>query len=168
MKPLVRWVAALFFTLSAFHPFLSHADSTQLLVTASNDFESTPTTLTLTLDADSNVKGMVVNSPSSGRKTFSVEDIRKGAAIVKNQGMEAVILKARAFEPGSGGKLILKFLTNGLTRTYATREIEIDREGTEWKLYANDQSGRRRFTRMHFTTTKFLGKVIGIQGVQFQ
>jgi hypothetical protein len=94
-----------------------------------------------------------------GTVCFSVEDLRRGSLIMKQESREIIRLRTRTgFDAREGGEAELEFLVNGVSGRYERFRMSVERQG-HWRLFSDGQA----FNRLHFTNrTGFLGMVIGV------
>jgi hypothetical protein len=140
-----------------------HEDANQLLCTVATDAFPEKTTIRILLNENGDANGLLVEGPNE-TDHFTINQLKTGATIVSVDGRSVVAIIANDLDVKSGGKLIIKYLYNGIPPVeYKGREFEVIRNGQDWSLSTNDKSGRRIFNLMYFQTNTFFGKTIGIE-----
>lgn len=149
--------AALLFAVSAL-------GGEQPLLRVTSDAVSGNVDISLILDQNSTITGFKYVSPLE-TQTFDIQGLSSGIVLLNDQGFDVVKLLAKDFDPRGGGAVGMVYLNNGLTGTYRTYPLELEREGQTWKLRVNDASGRREINRMFLKAKKFFGRIIGIDQI---
>ncbi len=67
------------------------------------------------------------------RAEFSLDQVRAGAALESQQGINALVFKG-AIDAAKGGKVTFTYVANGMTGSYKSCEATLRRAGNEWVL----------------------------------
>ncbi len=138
--------------------------SVQDLVTVTSDARSgTVYRLDAILDESGNVSGLLYSGSYLGERCFSLKDVKKQALLVNVDGRDIVFLKALGdFDGTRGGTLELRYLYNGVTGSYRTASMTLERAGT-WKI----QRDSVPFNAIFFPKRVSFGITIGVNAPQF-
>jgi|GEM_PF-5451257 len=136
----------------------------QELVTVTSDARpGTVYQLDAILDAKGDVSGLLYSGSYLGDRCFGTKDIKKQALLVNVDGRDIVFLKALSdFDGIRGGALELRYLFNGVTGSYRTSSITLERAGA-WRV----QKDSVPFNTMFFPKRVSLGITIGVNAPQF-
>lgn len=135
------------------------------LVTVSSDAISGTETVSVALDGDLNLAMLRLYSGSDSLREFTLDQLARGAVILRKSGYNVITLKSRNLDTRSGGQMDLIYLKNALLDNYGTFHMELLRSGDQWMLQTNGKSGRRPFTTMFLKAKVEFGEVIGIESV---
>ena len=119
----------------------------------------------LLLNDDHEIVGVRFLTASRDGTSYTVAQLLQGVVLLRSSGYDVLKLKAQAVDPKHTAVLDLVYLSNGITNSYGTFQMEIVRRGSQFGLEVNDQSGRRSFTTMFLEARRFAGQVIGIKNV---
>jgi hypothetical protein len=98
-------------------------------------------------------------------ETYGLTNLSEGIVLMNYQNHDVAILKSTDFDPSHGGTLQITYLRNALNNSYRTLVVDLVRNGDQWQLMANDQSGHHVVTRAFLKAKKVLGQVVGIDSV---
>jgi hypothetical protein len=119
----------------------------------------------LTLDPESNLVGLRRYMKSEEPREFSFQELSAGAVLMEESGFNVVKLVGENLDAHHGGLVKIIYLSNALTHSYHSFEMELVIIENRWVLQVNDQSGHHPVSNLFFKGRKFLGKVIGIEDV---
>lgn len=161
----IGFVSAILFLSMASAP--ARADSLQELLSATSDaFQGT---LDWQISVDDNFVAQEFSATASGQtKTFDLSQLPNGIVLFTDDGHDVVSVKSTDFDPSHGGDLTVTYLQNGITNDYQTMDVEVERNGNQWQMLVNDQSGHHVVTEAYFKANKVFGQVVGIDSITFQ
>jgi hypothetical protein len=124
--------------------FTARADSmyvSQKLVQFTNDRDSNVSVIEWVTDAAGATAGL--RYTANGRVTdFSFAQLKAGAVLESQQGINALVLKA-AIDPVKGGPVTFTYVANGMTGSYESCAASISRSAAgEWMLMNSTSRGR--------------------------
>ena len=138
----------------------AYADSfaTQKLMQFTNDRDASVAVVEWVTDAQGVTQGL--SYTHDGKKTnFSVADLKKGAVLEAQQGVNALTLKGD-INPAQGGTIDFVYVANGLTGSYKTCGSSLSRGANgEWVLTNTN-------TRSRIQTAKIITWQMGISTIE--
>ncbi|MEO5971200.1 MAG: hypothetical protein ABIQ95_14830 [Bdellovibrionia bacterium] len=96
---------------------------------------------------------------------FSIDQLSRGADLMKEDGMSVVKILGHQLSATSGGNLELIYLRDGLSGSYSKFNMNVVNAGRGWEMETLPSAGSRKFTKMFLKGNWFFGKVIGISEV---
>ncbi len=120
----------------------------------------------LVLNEDQQIAAFRTLSQSGRRTDFAIDKLDAGIVLLRASGRDIVKLSSRDFTPSNGGNIQMTYLNDGVAGRYRNFQMELVREGSSFTAFANERSGRKRFSEMFLKKNEsaFLG-VIGIADV---
>jgi hypothetical protein len=115
--------------------------------------------ITLALGGDGGIVEVVRRSAVNHTAASADEFLRGRVSLA---GRAAVFLSCPGCDPQTGGRLLLEYLSNGMTGTYSSRALRLDRTGGSFRLLTLDG---RPVLRLRLTARRVLGLLIGIGDV---
>jgi hypothetical protein len=117
-------------------------------------------TLSVITDSQADVTGLLYNGSHLGPRCFTLTDIQKNAVLVNLDGRDIILVRSLSDLDGfRGGSLELKYLHDGITGSYRTFPMTLERTG-KWRL----QNRATPFNTLHFPKrTNLLGITVGVQ-----
>jgi len=140
------------------------------LLTASTDaFRSSLSFYDFYLSIDNRsgqISGLKCKRGSSVLAEYSARDMLKrgGAPLITMMGFPVVTFIAQDMDVRNGGTFKLEYLGKG---TNADLMLELHRDGSNWKIYRNEQNGRREVKKIFFKAWKPSGRAMGIESISF-
>lgn len=138
-----------------------------LLAKVTNNNDALNGRLYLVTDDEDKATGLRLHDLSDGTsQRWQVSALKNGGAVLKKQDKHRVIvLKSNDFEVDRGGHFNLDMLHNGATGKRMSSELEVDFDGTSWKIYRKGSA----IKSIHFKVKKvFLLGVVGIDKVVYK
>lgn len=133
-----------------------------LVSTATSDVDSVVAKLWLVTTDDGTATGLrLTTNDGSAPELYSPSKVARGIVLKQVDDYEVVVIKSDDFEVDRGGHLKLEFLSNGITGSRNDKDLEIEFDGRDWKLYHEG----RQVNSFHFKGHKILGKLVGIKDV---
>ena len=155
-------------SVSAYDSIIVETSEVQLLHVTTDAFDGFAD-IKLVLDIDRNIIAARQIKGSGERTDMGIEQLLNGVVLFHQQGYDTVKVVSKDMKPDQGGTLDLIYLAdamaNGMKGSYKTFRIQLVREGSVWKVFVDDQGGRREIQGMFMKAKKFMGKVVGIQKV---
>jgi hypothetical protein len=112
------------------------------------------------LESDGDISGLLYSGSYLGDRCFTLKDIQKQAVLVNVDGRDIVKLHALSdFDGFRGGTLELNYLYNGISKTYLSYTMTLERAGV-WRL----QKQNVPFNFIRFQKRTSLGITIGVNG----
>jgi len=120
----------------------------------------------LVVDPENQIVALRTLTQSGRRTDFPTTNLGSGIVLLRVSGQDVVKLSSKNFTPGSGGTIQMTYLNNGISGVYRNFTMELQREGSGFTVYANERTGRRKFSDMFLKKNEsaFVG-VIGIADV---
>jgi hypothetical protein len=161
----IGFASALLFLMTS--PLSAHADSLQNLLSATSDAFQGTLNFQIAVDGDSVAQNF--SATASGKtQTFAFSDLPAGIVLYNYDNHDVVTLKSTDFDPAHGGDFTVTYLENGITDSYVSVNVEVERAGDQWQMLVDDQSGNHVVTTAYFTANKVFGAVVGISSITFQ
>lgn len=133
-----------------------------LISTVTSDTDSFTTKLWITTNEDGSAKALKMTSDDDMEPmSFGPSTVKTGIVLKKVDSYDVVVIKSSDFEVDRGGHLSLEFLSNGITGSRNSEELQIDFDGRDWKLFYEGEV----VSRFHFKGRKILGKLVGIKDI---
>jgi hypothetical protein len=151
-----------------------HSISQAYIATAENEvqlFHVTSDALKGVLDikaivgANSELLGLKYITEKGEVLQFTIEQLSRGADLMKEGGRSVVKIVGHKLSAESGGKLEMIYLEDGLSDTYSKFNMMIVNPQNNWEMETLPSAGGRKFTKMFLKGNWFFGKVIGITEV---
>jgi hypothetical protein len=138
------------------------------LLTISSDVEPTISTMSILEGRDGAFGQMQLIASLDGKinsqRQFGLEQLRRGVVLEQQDGRDIIILKMMEnFDQLYGGQVEVRFMINGLTKTYGRLHFDILREGNKW--VASHEG--KPIQRLRIIGNRKLGKTIGIARILF-
>lgn len=151
-------------------PALANTPKTeQWLVGVSSDaLPGQDSNLNVEISFDLEIQRFLHRTKEGDVREYTPEAVSRSVVLYKKSGRDVLILKSKDFDPWHGGTFTLKYLTSGITGSYGTTELELQRLGNNWRIWVSDNSGRRPVAQIFLQKNTFLGNVIGIKRVIFR
>ena len=120
----------------------------------------------LVVDTENEIQAFRTLSQSGRRTDFPAKNLDQGIVLLRASGRDIVKLSSRNFDTRNGGSIQMTYLNDGVSGKYRNFQMELVREGSSYTVYANERTGRRKFSDMFLKKNEsaFLG-VIGIADV---
>jgi hypothetical protein len=94
---------------------------------------------------------------------FTLDELlTKEVVLAQASGLDAVLLSCVGCDPNVGGTLVLRHLYNGVTRSYRSFKMHIQRSDRLWELSSADGLPIRTLT---LKSRKVLGALVGIREI---
>jgi hypothetical protein len=94
---------------------------------------------------------------------FTLDELlTEEVVLAQASGLDAVLLSCVGCDPNAGGTLVLRHLYNGVTRSYRSFKMQIQRRDRLWDLSSADGVPIRTLT---LKSRKVLGAVVGIREI---
>ncbi len=139
----------------------------QVLVTLRSDPEGgIEHTLLLGFDAERRVERLVRRT-GDDFETFSFEQTRNGATLASARGRDVIRLSCPACDSRLGGRVRIRYLSNGIFNSYDVLELDC-RRGADDMLALFPLGGGQPIRRLRMTSRRFLGILIGIGAIQVE
>ncbi len=136
-----------------------------LISTVTSDVDTFTTYLWISTNDDGSAKALKMTSDDDvGPAMFGPSKVRSGIVLKKVDQYDVVVLKSDDFEIDRGGHLEMEYLSNGITGSTDTENLNIEFNGTTWKLYHRGEE----VNRFHFKGKRILGKLVGIKRVEIR
>lgn len=133
-----------------------------LISTASSDVDDVVAKLWLVTTEDGTTKSLkLTTNDGSAPELYAPSQVSRGIILKQVDEYEVVVIRSDDFEVDRGGHLALEFLSNGITGSRDGKELEIEFDGRDWKLFHEGV----QVSSFHFKGRKFLGKLVGIKDV---
>lgn len=121
----------------------------------------------LGLDSDGRVTEIHYSDTENHFENYEVGKLETGIVLMRRSGKDVVSIIAKGVDTKSGGPVSMHYLYSAISGEYRSFEMEIDREGAEWKAYHVDASGRHAFRNLFFHKNEaFLVGVVGISSIE--
>lgn len=148
----------------------------ELIMKVETDAYPGISTFSVTRNAQGALETLVYLSRTDGDKTFTLEQLKKGPAVLKHSdGRDVVVLVLeKDFTAEKGGHAYVRFLQSGMSGTYRNFRILLD---VQEKIIlrsdpnpkdpeSDDNSYTGVFNHVFMKKNTFLGKLIGIESVK--
>jgi hypothetical protein len=123
-------------------------------------------TLSLAYDVHGRVECLVRRTgPDS--EVFSLAQVRAGATLASAGGRRAIRLVCPDCDAQQGGRVRISYLHNGIINRFHALELEC-RRGPDGLLALYPVGGGDPIRRLHMTSRKFLGILIGIDEIRVE
>lgn len=146
----------------------STAQASVEIITGTIEGEAKTLTLSLNLDANSDITGMTVESDdpaqSNDSASYQESQIYSGIVLYRQSGRDIVTLSSENFSSHQGGEIQLTYLYNGITGRRYSMMIDLYRDGDTWKVSKDGTE----FSQVHFNKNRkrFVG-VVGVRSIDF-
>lgn len=134
------------------------------LISVTSDAVEGVLQMKLVLDDAGKVTQIKYVAPQS-TQTFPIAGLANGLTIMKNGNYEVIKLYSKNFDPASGGPITMDYLFNGITGARANFPLLLDRQGQDWVVYADLNSGKRQFTQMYLKANRVFGQIVGVEKI---
>jgi hypothetical protein len=136
----------------------------QQVLQATSDAFQGDLDLQVLVDGDQVATGL---QATSGTKTesYDLSQLTNGLVLYTYSGHNVVILTSSDFDPTHGGTFNVSYLVNGLTNNYGSITVDLERNGSQWQLLGDDQSGHQVVTQAYFKANKVFGQTVGISSI---
>lgn len=136
-----------------------------LISTVTSDVDKVEAKLWVVTTDDGSAKELkITTNDGDGPSKFGTGSIKTGMVLKQVDDYKVVTIKSDDFEVDRGGHFELSYLTNGITGSRSSKEIEIEFDGATWKLFHNGRAA----SRFHFKGRKIFGKLVGIKDVEIR
>ena len=106
----------------------------------------------------------IANKVTQSQKVISLAQLKNGAALIEKEGLNVISMRCMAsFDFRYGGNIEIRYLTNGITKSYSAIHLDLLKEGNQWRVY----SSKKLITQMKVETKSALGRTIGISRISF-
>ncbi|MBF0298257.1 MAG: hypothetical protein HQK51_06030 [Oligoflexia bacterium] len=159
----VALISTFFLTLAknSYSVPLDPGNSYQLLTIKTDEDNNKLYNINLEIDNDSNIiRGQFED------EIYTIEQLinklKRGIVLQKSEGIDVMVLSSHDMSAESGGSMELKYLMNGILRTYDKFKMQLRRDGHQWALYTEQD---KIINTLFIETNKFLGIDIGIKNI---
>jgi len=123
-------------------PALAAPKTVKPLFSMSNDRDANVDKYEVELGADGNVTGFAVSPAGKPAQSFSLASVARpdGAVLINSQGYDVLFLQGALKKGTQEGIFHLKYLSNGLSRSYTTCDFELKKKGDAY--FAQSTSGQ--------------------------
>ena len=155
------------FILAGVFSSFSFATTTQQLLRSTSDAFTGNLDLQVDLSDTGDVEAIRSISPN-GAKVFEVSELSTGIVLYNSKGHDVIILKAPVLDVTHGGKVEVSYLTDALTGSYDSLEVEAEHQPSLWEIMVDDETGYHAVTHAFFKSRKVFGQIVGIDSIQWQ
>jgi hypothetical protein len=153
--------------LLSFYSVFSYAQ-TQKLLTIHNDYDDNVNQFIAITDSLGNIKEFKIvklaKNVTQSQRIISLAQLKAGAALVEKEGLSVISMRSMpSFDYRYGGAFEIRYLTNGVTKSYSSLHLDLIKDGNQWKVY----SAKRAISLMKVETRSALGRTIGISRISF-
>lgn len=135
-------------------------DTQKIVTVTSNARPGVVYELSAILESNGDISGLLYSGSYLGDRCFTLKDIQKQAVLVNVDGRDIVKLHTLSdFDGFRGGTLELNYLYNGISKTYLSYTMTLERAGS-WRL----QKRNVPFNFIQFEKRTSLGITIGVNG----
>ena len=132
------------------------------IVTVTNNDDHIKYDLYVVADEEDNAKSLKMYDRAVKDWThYEIKNLKNGVVLKQIDEYKVIVLKSGDFEQDRGGHFKLDYLSNGMTGKRKELPVSIEYNGTNWTVYHNGE----KVNLLDFKVKKFLGKTIGIKGV---
>ncbi len=146
------------FALTLIGSLVMHAQVDKLAV-VTNGMDSDKCILTVDTDETGALQNLHVTEDKSSHGSYPLADVQKGIVLVERSNRDIVLLSGADLDATAGGKVIISYLYNALTKRHKHKQLELFQQDGKWVM-ADEQ--HKIVKSIHFTTKKVLGKVVGL------
>lgn len=104
---------------------------------------------------------LILETEEKPTERYAVSQLKKGVVLKQEKGLNIITISSRDFEPDRGGHFQLTYLKNGLKKTYAKQELEVELSQDRWKVFHRGEE----VEKLDFKVKKLFGKPIGIDKI---
>jgi hypothetical protein len=127
-----------------------------LVTIVSEPQESLEHEVSLVVDAAGRIVGLVRRSTLSETAAAATDFLNGRVALASR---ESVLLSCPGCDPETGGRVVLEYLSNGLTRRYDSCSFRLEKKEGAFQLTSDDG---RPIRRLRLTARRMLGVLVGI------
>lgn len=119
----------------------------------------------LSLDDSDHVFSMTRRSQRSQNCFFNHELQSKELVIASHKDKKVILISCPAYNPKTGGPFVIKYLYNGLTNSYKSMNLWLEKDEKGWQL-TTPPPKKIKICALKVVPRKFAGVTIGIQHLQ--
>jgi len=118
-------------------------------------------------DAQGDATGMQVEEGKDVDQ-YPLAQVRTKVVLYKESNFEVLSLAAPKFSAKNGGVITMRFLKNGIFKSYVDFPIVIERGGAQWQAYTVPAQGKHFIGKMFLRKNTILKQVVGIKAIEVQ
>jgi hypothetical protein len=136
------------------------------LMTISSDIDNVVSEMTVNKNVQGDLHSLRIISRSGTTVTKEIiipfHELQRSTPVVLKDDLSVVSLRTlHSFDHRFGGGMEMRYLANGLTKSYSTLNFDLLKNGSEWEAFQNN----KKLTRMVIKGRKVMGKVVGISHI---
>ena len=129
------------------------------LATVTNSMDSDKYKLTIVTDDSGSLASLHVVENGTKDSVYNLEQVQKGITLLVRDNRKIITLIGAELDATAGGEVMLSYLYNGITGKRKQVRLEIFTQDGKWVMQSEEKI---IITKIHFTTKKILGKVVGL------